>query len=171
MDPARVQQSHPFQRGREGRPLCGLGTAKALHGGTARGIQIAAQLVRSSSAARGQESAGYLRSAALLIRSVSRFRRNARGWSGCRRGGIRGKGMSRPWLGLRSYFRYCRRKSECDLSLVRLVTLAGPQAPLTIKVAPRRCSISAPLGLISIGMRAPVTRTVIFPPSVWRAFK
>ena len=42
----------PLQQGRQGRPLRGLGTAEALHGGTARGLQITAQITEQRSANR-----------------------------------------------------------------------------------------------------------------------
>jgi hypothetical protein len=42
LDRALVSQAHPFQRGPQGRPLCGVGTAEDLLGRTARRIQIAA---------------------------------------------------------------------------------------------------------------------------------
>jgi hypothetical protein len=60
VDRARLPQSHPLQRAPRGRPLCGLGTAEALHRGTARGLQITAPLVEEDVLSPQTMSAGSL---------------------------------------------------------------------------------------------------------------
>ena len=40
-----LSQAHLFQRGRQRRPLCGLGTAATLRAGSERGLQIAADVM------------------------------------------------------------------------------------------------------------------------------
>ena len=47
-----VSQADPLQQAPQGRPFRGLGTAEALHGGTARGLQITAQITEQRSANR-----------------------------------------------------------------------------------------------------------------------
>ena len=54
---ARVSQTDPLQQGRQGRALCGLGTAEALLRRGSRGLQIAAQVVDAGLNASGDGTA------------------------------------------------------------------------------------------------------------------